>query len=109
LHDPSGANFPSDSQWQPDSPAFVNAGDLFDYMAASSYSSTYYGEDLVYSQAAYDDSYYEYPGDLVFYDWGNVFGYGSADGTRNHVAISVFQDANGYTYVAGLFALPVVP
>ncbi len=103
LYDPNGANFPGDSQWYSVGPNqgsfdFVNAGGLFSYMFPSSFTSLTYGEDRNYNQAATDDSVYEYPGDLIFYDWGNVFGFGPADGSKNHVAISVDQDANGYTY-----------
>jgi hypothetical protein len=98
LYDGSGANLNGDSVWYADSYAFINAIGLFDYMEPSPYSAWTYGEDLDYNTAAYDDSWYEYPGDLIFYDWGNVFGFGPANGVQNHVAISVTQDANGYTY-----------
>jgi hypothetical protein len=65
-------------------------------MSSNRASASYSSYD--YNTAAYDDDWYEYPGDIIFYDWGNVFGFGNADGVIDHTAISVYQDSNGYTY-----------
>lgn len=100
IYDESGGNLPGDNSWysinHADTYAFVNVSGLYNHtlgnFAGSSYSS------YSYSTAAFDDDWFEYPGDLVFYDWGNVFGFGAANGVLDHVAISVVQDANGYTY-----------
>lgn len=96
LYDGNGGNLPGDNTWYAGSLAFVNAQSLHDYMAGTFAAATYSSYD--YNTAAYDDSMYDYPGDLVFYDWGNVFGFGNADGVIDHVAISASQDGNGYTY-----------
>jgi len=100
IYDESGGNLPGDNAWysinHADTFDFVNVGGLYShtvtYFAASTYSS------YSYSTAAFDDDWFEYPGDLIFYDWGQVFGFGAADGYLDHVAVSVTQDANGYTY-----------
>jgi len=103
LYDGSGGDLPGDNSWYAGSYDFVNANALYGYLVNSPYGSTYNYAATSYSSydygtAAYDDDWYEYPGDVIFYDWGNVFGFGNADGVIDHVAISVTQDANGYTY-----------
>jgi hypothetical protein len=96
LYDGSGGNMDGDNSWYAGSYDFINADGLYHYMSSNRASASYSSYD--YNTAAYDDDWYEYPGDIIFYDWGNVFGFGNADGVIDHTAISVYQDSNGYTY-----------
>jgi Putative amidase domain len=104
IYDATGGNIPGDDYWYSiagvgTSLDFVNAPGLYSYMISSPDGSAYniasnhQAETTNYNTAKSNDLIYEYPGDVIFYDWA------PANGNKNHVTISVAADANGYTYV----------
>jgi hypothetical protein len=89
IYDGSGGNLPGDNSWFAGSTDFINADGLYHYLVSSPSGSMYN-----YAAASYSSSDYG----TAAYDDRNVFGSGPAEGGIDHVAISVSQDANGYTY-----------
>jgi len=96
VGDATGGDLLWDGTWYPDSYAFVNADGLQTYAFYNWAANAYDSGD--YNTAYWLQNQYVYPGDLLFYDWGYVFGYGAPDTVVDHAAIAVAADVNGNLY-----------